>query len=117
MAWIKLSWVEKVTRATEPTMNNIELGIEEAKTAAAAAQSSGTEALGKVVIERGEVTLSGTPGKAEVTAAKATASSIIIVSPLSGTAIAVGVTERKAGSFKIEATGVSTDKVAWAIVG
>lgn len=64
--------------------------------------------------EAGVVTLSGTPGKAIVTAPSVKPSTAIQLTVM-GTPIAVAVKERKAGSFIIEATGASTAEVAWAV--
>lgn len=66
------------------------------------------------VVEAGEGVLSA--GKATITAAAATTSSLIIVTSLSGTVIGVGVKERKAGEFVVEATATSSDKFTWAIL-
>jgi hypothetical protein len=66
------------------------------------------------VLARGEAQL--TAGKATVKTAAATTTSIILVNGLSGTVIGMGVKERKAGEFVVEATATSTDKFAWAIL-
>lgn len=66
-----------------------------------------------LVKESGVATLSG--GKATVKAASCTTSSRILCNTLSGTPTAVGVTERKAGEFKLEG-GSGSNEVTWAIL-
>jgi hypothetical protein len=63
-------------------------------------------------VERGTAKLSA--GKVTVKASTATATSNVTVSVL-GTPIAVAVTERKAGSFVIEAAASSTAEVSWVV--
>jgi hypothetical protein len=64
--------------------------------------------------ERGIATLSA--GKATITAPSCTTTSLVLVTSLSGTVIGVGVKEREAGKFKLEATATSSDEVAWAVL-
>jgi hypothetical protein len=63
-------------------------------------------------VERGIAKLSS--GKATVTAPSCTSTSVVIVNTIGGAPVAVGVTERRAGSFVIEAAAqTSTAEVAW----
>ncbi len=64
-------------------------------------------------VARGVATLSA--GKVTVTCVMAGTSSQIHLNTLSGAPVAVGVKERKAGSFVIESSASSSDQVAWAV--